>query len=143
MRFSIIFGWETGAAIFRRKILMRTSLLPTIILLLFAATSPAQVADKPIALHPDNPHYLLFRGKPAVLVTSGEHYGAVLNRDFDFVPYLNELQARKFNLTRTFSGVYHEVPSSFGIVDCGGSWPWSSNPRALFFTRIPANSRGR
>jgi len=94
---------------------MRTSLQSTLILLLFAATAPA--ADKPLALHPDNPHYFLFRGKPAVLVTSGEHYGAVLNRDFDFVPYLNELQARKFNLTRTFSGVYREVPGSFGIVD--------------------------
>ncbi len=43
-------------------------------------------AAGPIALHPENPHYFLFRGKPAVLVTSGEHYGAVLNLDFDFVP---------------------------------------------------------
>jgi hypothetical protein len=32
----------------------------------------------PIALHPDNGHYFRFRGKPAVLVTSAEHYGAVL-----------------------------------------------------------------
>ncbi len=94
---------------------MRTS-LPARLLLLFA-TSSAMAADKPLALHPDNPHYFLFRGKPAVLITSGEHYGAVLNRDFDYIPYLNELQARKFNLTRTFSGVYREVPGSFGIVD--------------------------
>jgi hypothetical protein len=94
---------------------MPTSLQVIIILMLL--TSPASAADKPLALHPDNPHYFLFRGKPAVLVTSGEHYGAVLNRDFDYIPYLNELQARKFNLTRTFSGVYREVPSSFGIVD--------------------------
>jgi hypothetical protein len=94
---------------------MRTALQATIVLLF--ATSSASAADKPLALHPDNPHYFLFRGKPAVLVTSGEHYGAVLNRDFDYVPYLNELQARKFNLTRTFSGVYREVPGSFGIVD--------------------------
>lgn len=27
----------------------------------------------PISLHPDNPHYFLFRGKPTVLITSGEH----------------------------------------------------------------------
>lgn len=96
---------------------MRTSLQATILLILFTATSPAPAADKPLALHPDNPHYFLFRGKPAVLVTSGEHYGAVLNRDFDYVPYLNELQTRDFNLTRTFSGVYREVPGSFNIVD--------------------------
>ncbi len=74
-------------------------------------------AERPLALHPDNPHYFLFRGKPAVLITSGEHYGAVLNRDFDYIPYLDELQARRFNLTRTFSGVYREVPGSFNIVE--------------------------
>ena len=33
----------------------------------------------PIRLHPDNPHYFLWRGKPTVLITSGEHYGAVMN----------------------------------------------------------------
>src|SRR5207249_3782080 len=42
----------------------------------------------PLRLHPDNPHYLLFRGKPTVLITSGEHYGAVLNRAFDYLRYL-------------------------------------------------------
>jgi hypothetical protein len=88
-------------------------------LVLLMALFPAASAEpvKPLALHPDNPHYFLFRGKPAVLVTSGEHYGAVLNRDFDYVPYLDELRARGFNLTRTFSGTYREVPGSFGIVD--------------------------
>ncbi len=45
----------------------------------------------PLALHPDNPRYFLFRGEPTVLVTSGEHYGAVLNRDFDYVRYLDAL----------------------------------------------------
>jgi hypothetical protein len=72
-------------------------------------------APKPIALHPENPHYLLFRGKPAVLVTSTEHYGAVLNLDFDYVPYLDELQRCGLNLTRTFSGVYCEDARSFNI----------------------------
>ena len=36
-------------------------------------------------------HYFLFRGRPAFLITSGEHYGAVLNREFDYGPYLAEL----------------------------------------------------
>ena len=57
----------------------------------------------------------MFRGKPAVLVTSGEHYGAVLNLDFDSRPYLDELKRCGFNLTRTFSGTYREVPGSFKI----------------------------
>jgi len=35
-------------------------------------------AGKPLTLHPTNPHYFFFRGKPTVAITSGEHYGAVL-----------------------------------------------------------------
>jgi hypothetical protein len=69
----------------------------------------------PIALHPENPRYFLFRGRPTVLITSAEHYGAVLNQDFDYLPYLDELQARGFNLTRAFTGAYVEDPSAFGI----------------------------
>ena len=71
----------------------------------------------PLALHPDNPRYFLFRGKPTVLVTSGEHYGAVLNLDFDYVRYLDALAKDGLDLTRLFSGTYREVPSSFGITD--------------------------
>lgn len=70
---------------------------------------------KPISLHPDNGRYFLFRGKPTVLISSAEHYGAVLNLDFDFRPYLAELHAHGLNQTRVFSGAYREVPGSFGI----------------------------
>ena len=69
----------------------------------------------PIGLHPGNPHYFLFRGKPAVLIGSTEHYGAVLNGAFDNVKYLDTIHRDGMNLTRTFSGVYREVPGSFGI----------------------------
>jgi len=75
------------------------------------------VGVEPIKLHPENPHYFLFRGKPTVLITSGEHYGAVMNLDFDYVAYFDELHSKGLNHTRTFSGVYREVPSSFGITD--------------------------
>jgi len=83
-----------------------------LMLSLLAAHTPAAT---PISLHPENPHYLLFRGKPTLLITSGEHYGAVLNLDFDYVPYLDELAAKGLNLTRTFTGVYCEAPGSFNI----------------------------
>lgn len=83
--------------------------------LLLLAALIAQAPDGPIQPHPQNPRYFLFQGKPTILVTSGEHYGAVLNRDFDFNPYLDELAARGFNLTRTFAGTYREVPGSFNI----------------------------
>jgi hypothetical protein len=85
--------------------------------LLLLAILPATAHAQPLKLHPDNPHYLWFRGKPAVLITSGEHYGAVLNTEFDYIPYLDELKAHTFNLTRTFSGTYREIPGSFKIVD--------------------------
>jgi hypothetical protein len=29
---------------------------------------------KPISLHPENPHYFSYQGKPTILITSGEHY---------------------------------------------------------------------
>jgi hypothetical protein len=80
-------------------------------------SSALTASPQPLQLHPANPHYFLFRGKPTILVTSGEHYGAVLNLDFDFQPYLDELARCDFNLTRTFSGTYREVPGSFRIRD--------------------------
>ncbi len=103
------------------------------------ATAPSVKKWPPIALHPYNPHYLFFRGKPTVLITSTEHYGAVLNLDFDYIKYLDELKSSGLNLTRTFSGTYHEVPSSFGIIDNTlapaaerfiGPWPRSDTPGA-------------
>jgi hypothetical protein len=70
---------------------------------------------EPIKLHPENPHYLLWRGKSTVLITSGEHYGAVLNADFNYKKYLQTLQSHGFNLTRTFSGAYCEPVGAFKI----------------------------
>ncbi len=94
-------------------------LLGRIILLCLSAFAAgvvaATAAEPPISLHPENPHYLLWRGKPTVLITSGEHYGAVLNLDFDYVKYLDELKACGLNQTRTFSGVYCEHEKSFKI----------------------------
>ena len=70
-----------------------------------------------IRLHPENPHYFLFRGKAVALITGGEHYGAVINRDFDYRKYLQTLQTEGLNYTRIFPGSYREVPGkSFGIL---------------------------
>jgi len=71
---------------------------------------------EPIRLHPKNPHYFLFRGKAIALITSAEHYGAVMNADFDYRRYLAALQSAGLNYTRLFGGSYREVPGrSFGI----------------------------
>jgi len=73
-------------------------------------------AGKPLALHPTNPHYFLFRGKPTVIITSGEHYGAVMNLDFDYVRYLDTLQRDGMNHTRMFTGAaYVEPQGAFNI----------------------------
>jgi len=71
---------------------------------------------EPIRLDPHNPRYFLFRGRPTVLITSGEHYGSVMNVDFDYKKYLRTLAADGLNYTRLFGGSYVEVPGkSFGI----------------------------
>ncbi len=58
---------------------------------------------KPIRLHPENPKLFEFRGKPLVLVTATEHYGAVMNRPFLFEKYLADAAKKKITLTRLFT----------------------------------------
>jgi len=93
-----------------------TRMLLTFMSLLALAPRPAPAAPHdPIALHPENPHYFLWRAEPTILITSGEHYGAVLNRAFDTTRYLATLASYEFNLTRTFSGAYCEPQGAFNI----------------------------
>jgi hypothetical protein len=72
-------------------------------------------ARDPLSLHPQNPHYFLWRGDPTILITSAEHYGAVINLDFAYITYLDTLKADGLNLTRTFSGAYVEPSGAFNI----------------------------
>ena len=65
-------------------------------------------AQSPISLHPENPHYFLYKGKPKILISSAEHYGLVLNSELDYKIYLNVLEQYGFNQTRIFSGAYCE-----------------------------------
>lgn len=98
------------------------------------------VFAQPISLHPDNSHYFIYQGKPTVLVTSAEHYGAVLNKDFDFKTYLQTLHDEGMNYTRIFAGSYVEIPGSFGIENntlapATGSFmaPWQrTNEKGLY-----------
>ena len=80
---------------------------------------PRQQADRgnydagPIRKHPDNPHYFAYRGKPLLLITTDEHYGAVINRDFDYVPFLDRLHEYGMNLTRIYPGGYVEMKDQY------------------------------
>lgn len=56
----------------------------------------------PIRIHPANNRIFEFRGKPLVLVCATEHYGAVMNRPFDFAKYIADAAEKKQTLTRLF-----------------------------------------
>jgi hypothetical protein len=57
----------------------------------------------PIKIHPENPKLFEFRGKPLVLVTATEHYGAVMNRPFRIEEYLADVAEKGITLTRLFT----------------------------------------
>lgn len=95
-----------------KGLLFAALLLP--FLLSAIGQSGAAQSRPPLALHPQNAHYFLFRGQPTILITSGEHYGAVVNLDFDYIKYLDTLAADNLNLTRVFLA-YREQPGAFNI----------------------------
>jgi Family of unknown function (DUF6298) len=70
---------------------------------------------QPLSLHPQNPHIFFFKGKPTLIIGSGEHYGAVMNLDFDYKKYLKTLNQDGLNITRLFTGPYREDAAAFGI----------------------------
>ena len=79
------------------------------VLALWVARSNAE----PIKLHPANPHYYLFKGQPTILITSAEHYGAVINKDFDYVTYFDALKSYGLNYTRIYPGAMFEPMGKF------------------------------
>jgi hypothetical protein len=78
---------------------------------LAAATLSVVNAQEAVKINPENPKYLLFRGKPQVLISASEHYGSVINRPFDFEKYLDDAQAHHMTMTRTFL-LYRELQSA-------------------------------
>jgi uncharacterized protein DUF6298 len=57
----------------------------------------------PLRVHPQNPKLFEFRGRPLVLLTATEHYGAVMNRPFQFERYLADAAEKRMTLTRLFT----------------------------------------
>ena len=66
--------------------------------------------NSPIKVCPANPHYLFYKGKPLVLITSDHMYGGVIDKDFDFAKYLEYLSGNGMNLTRIYPGGMFEPP---------------------------------
>ncbi len=77
------------------------------LVLAFTALAGMLYAE-PVKTDPVNPHYYSFRGRPILLITSAEHYGAVLNKAFDYVAYLDALKANGLNYTRIYPGALFE-----------------------------------
>jgi Family of unknown function (DUF6298) len=88
-----------------------TALLLLIVAALGAHLAPRGRADEPIAIHPENSRYFLFRGRPLVLITATEHYGSVVNARFDFERYLVDAADKKQTLSRLFL-LFREQQSS-------------------------------
>jgi len=84
-----------------------------LMLVLINAQAFAGPQGEPIKIHPANPHYYLFNGRPTILVTSAEHYGEVVNLDFDYVRYLDALKAYGLNYTRIWPGAVLEMVDEF------------------------------
>ncbi|MEM9833698.1 MAG: hypothetical protein AAF944_23915 [Bacteroidota bacterium] len=95
----------------------RVVLIPLTLVGILATQSLSAQPDvaQSLALHPDNPHYFIYQDEPTLLITSAEHYGAVLNLDFDYQTYLETMHREGMNYTRIFVGSYVEIPGSFGI----------------------------
>jgi hypothetical protein len=67
-----------------------------------AGAGATQQPRPAVSLHPENPRYFLFRGRPLVLIAATEHYGSVINRPFDFERYLADAADKHQTMTRTF-----------------------------------------
>ena len=65
-------------------------------------------SDLVFSVHPKNHRCFLYRGEPIKIVTAAEHYGAVMNTNFDYNVYLKEMQRTGQNQTRVFT-FYREL----------------------------------
>src|SRR5580693_4057052 len=109
----------------------------TIRSLVIALLLVTQAGAEPIKLHPANPHYYTFNGQSTILMTSAEHYGAVINLDFDYVAYLDALKAYGLNYTRIWPGAVLEMVG--GVVEGN---PVGPRPRSLIVPWARSNEPG-
>ncbi len=83
-----------------------------------------------IGIHLENPHYFSYKGKPVLLITSAEHYGAVVNNGFDYIAYFDTLKRYQLNYTRIYTGAYTETKNqviegnTLGLTPGDAILPW-------------------
>ncbi len=69
--------------------------------------------NEPVQVLTANAHYFSYKGHPIVLITSDQHYGAVIDQDFDYVKYLNYLAENSMNLARIYPGGMFEPTDKY------------------------------
>lgn len=106
----------------------------------FILSSSKPVGAQPISVCPENSHYYFYKNKPIVLITSAEHYGGVINKDFDYIPYFDMLKSYNLNYTRIYPGYLIEqegmymkgntlAPKSESLL-----LPWARSKEPGYFT---------
>jgi len=103
---------------------------PIAILGLFVTSCQHLSPDKitPLAVHPDNSNYFTYKGEPIMLISSTEHYSALVNRKFDYNIYLNALHNRGFNMAVVMSGIFLEPSGDSQWEDLLLPWQRSNEP---------------
>ena len=74
-------------------------------------------SESVIGISSKNPHYFQYKGKEILLITSAEHYGAAVNKRFDYVKYFDTLAKYGLNYTRIYPGAFIESPGSWAYDD--------------------------
>ncbi len=76
----------------------------------FAQKGIRNASQSVIRVSEKNPHYYSYKGKELLLLTSAEHYGAVIHSKFDYRKYLDVLSNYGLNYTRIYPGSVALIP---------------------------------
>ncbi len=113
---------------------------PSILLLCLCLISYESIVAQPISICKDNPHYYSYHNRPIVLITSAEHYGGLVNKDFDYVAYFDMLKSYDLNYTRIYPGYLIEQEGMYmkgnTLAPKSGSLilPWARSSEPGYFT---------
>ncbi|MFO7658299.1 MAG: hypothetical protein R6W78_14665 [Bacteroidales bacterium] len=80
----------------------------------------------PLSISPDNSNYFVYKDKPVLLLSSTEHYFALVNQKFDYASYIDYLQSRGFNVASVMSGIFLEPSGNKQWEDLVIPWQRSS-----------------
>jgi len=112
----------------------------TLVVLISSSNISNIITTDVLGIHPENSSYFKYWNEPRIIVSSGEHYGAVLNLDFDYKSYLEILAGEGLNGTRISSGANVEYQGWFNIKE--NTWapdslryitPWARSDSAGYY----------